>query len=217
MSSHAIATPNPRGRMDKRQAMLDAALVVFAREGYAQATVDQIATEAGVAKPTIYAHVGDKETLFRLALTETAARANGKTLALLKSFPTDPRDLRGELTAVAQQIVPCMVDEQSTAVRRLVSAEAVRLPGLFEAVRSSGAEEIIEALAGRLARLANAGHLEVRDPVVAASQFIALIAGDLPMMAVVSPHRITEAEREQVVADGVETFLRAFARHDAAS
>lgn len=218
MSSHAIATPSPRGRVDKRRAMLDAALVVFAREGYTQATVDQIAAEAGVAKPTIYSHVGDKETLFRLALVETAARANAQTLALLRDFPTNPDDLHGELTEVAQRIVPCMVDERSTAVRRLVTAEAVRLPGLFEAVRGAGAEEIIDALAGRLARLANAGHLAVPDPVVAANHFIALIAGDLPMMAVVSPQTITAAERDQVVADGVDTFVRAFGvRHDGAA
>ncbi|GAA4926475.1 hypothetical protein GCM10023334_032260 [Nonomuraea thailandensis] len=46
---------------------------MFAREGYAQACVQSIAREAGVAKPTVYNHMTDKATLFRHAM-EAAAR-----------------------------------------------------------------------------------------------------------------------------------------------
>ncbi|MFD0470248.1 TetR/AcrR family transcriptional regulator [Nonomuraea thailandensis] len=60
-------------RIDKRQAILEGAFTVFAREGYAQACVQSIAREAGVAKPTVYNHMTDKATLFRHAM-EAAAR-----------------------------------------------------------------------------------------------------------------------------------------------
>ncbi len=65
-------------------------------------------------------------------------------------------------------------------MRRLLYAEAVRLPDLVDEVRASGPDRFTEALAGRLARLANAGHLGVEDPVRAANQFIALVYGECP-------------------------------------
>jgi hypothetical protein len=65
------------GRIDKRQAILNVAFTVFARQGYAQAGVDVIAAEAGVAKATVYSHFGDKENLLR----EAIAASTDQTLA----------------------------------------------------------------------------------------------------------------------------------------
>ncbi|NML51688.1 helix-turn-helix transcriptional regulator [Streptomyces sp. R302] len=44
-------------------ALLDGAFTVFVRRGYAQACVKEITQEAGVAKPTVYSHLDDQETL----------------------------------------------------------------------------------------------------------------------------------------------------------
>jgi AcrR family transcriptional regulator len=169
-----------------------------------------IATEAGVSKPTIYNHLGSKENLFRHVMTETAARSNAKTLQVLLDFPTDPGALRPGLQDVAHKLVDCYCDERSEAVRRLLYAEAVRFPDLFDAVRASGPDQFTEALAGRLARLANAGHLTIKDPVRAANQFIALIYEELPGMSALGTRALDPAEVSEVVSAGVDTFLRAF-------
>ncbi|MDJ1137474.1 TetR/AcrR family transcriptional regulator [Streptomyces iconiensis] len=199
-----------RGRLDKRRAIVEAALRVFSQVGYAQASVDAIAAEAGVAKPTIYNHLGSKENLFRHVMTEMAARDNGKALEALEFFPTGPADLRTSLEAVARKLVDCYRDEQSEAVRRLLYAEVVRFPDLFDAVQASGPDQFIEALAGRLARLANAGLLSLKDPVRAAHQFIALVYDELPRMSAYGTRSLGQTEVDKVVADGVDTFLRAF-------
>ncbi len=202
--------PSERGRMDKRRAIVEAALRVFARVGYTEASLDMIATEAEVAKPTIYNHLGSKENLFRHVMTETAARANGKTLEVLESFPNEVEGLRSGLEDVAQKLVACYCDEQSQAVRRLLYAEALRFPDLVEAVRASGPDQFTEALAGRLARLANAGHLRIEDPVRAANQFIALVYEELPSLSTYGAHPLDPAEMDEVAIAGVDTFLRAF-------
>lgn len=201
-----------RGRMDKRRAILDAALKVFAKVGYAEASLDLIAAEAGVAKPTIYNHLGSKENLFRHVMTETAARSNAKTLDVLESFPTDPARLRDGLEEVGRKLVDCYCDEQSEAVRRLLYAEALRFPDLWDAVRASGPNQFTDALAGRLARLANAGHLRLDDPERAANQFIALIYEDLHGLSALGTRRLPPEQVAKVVAAGVDTFLRAFGR-----
>lgn len=200
-----------RGRLDKRQAIVEAALVVFAREGYSQASVEAIAAAAGVAKPTIYNHLGGKENLFRHVLAEVAARSNRKTLAALAAFSDVPIDLRAELTAVGRGLVDCYLDEQSAALRRLLNAEIVRFPDLYDSVLASGPDQANEALTGWLARLANAGHLRIEDPLRAASQFFALISCDLPAQSALGTRPVADADIDRGVAAGVDTFLRAFA------
>lgn len=79
----AAARTAPRGRIDKRQAILDAAFDVFAEHGYAQALVQEIAEQAGVAKPTVYNHFTDKETLFRATLTAAAQTVMDGNIAVL--------------------------------------------------------------------------------------------------------------------------------------
>jgi AcrR family transcriptional regulator len=56
-----------------RQAILDAAIVRFGREGYRATSVADIARDAGVGGTVAYAYFDDKEALFLAALDEDAA------------------------------------------------------------------------------------------------------------------------------------------------
>ncbi|TCJ32073.1 TetR/AcrR family transcriptional regulator [Parafrankia sp. BMG5.11] len=199
-----------RGRLDKRRAIVEAALRVFSRHGYTEATIDMIATEAGVAKPTIYNHLGSKENLFRYVMTTTAALSNAKALEVLEGFPQDAGGLRGGLEAVATRLVDCYCDERSEVVRRLLYAEALRFPDLYDAVRASGADQFVEVLAGRLARLAHAGLLRIDDPMRGANQFISLVYEELPVRSIPGARPLRPREVDEVVRAGVDTFLRAF-------
>src|SRR5215207_9726694 len=51
--------------VERRDAILAAALDVFAAQGFAAARLDDVAKQAGVAKGTIYLYFADKETLFQ--------------------------------------------------------------------------------------------------------------------------------------------------------
>jgi len=50
---------------EKRERIVDAATKLFHRYGYKRTSVDALASEAGVAKPTVYAYFADKEAIFR--------------------------------------------------------------------------------------------------------------------------------------------------------
>ncbi|HUM11419.1 MAG TPA: TetR/AcrR family transcriptional regulator [Myxococcaceae bacterium] len=62
-------TPRPRDASATREALLDAATLVFAGQGFAGARVDEIAARAGVNKALIYAYYGDKTGIYRAVLT----------------------------------------------------------------------------------------------------------------------------------------------------
>lgn len=61
-------------RAVREQQMLDAAVKVFARRGFTAASMDEIAEDAGISKPMVYAYLGTKEELFRACLEREGTR-----------------------------------------------------------------------------------------------------------------------------------------------
>ncbi len=50
---------------DKARAIVEAATKLFQRYGFKRTSVEELAREAGVAKPTLYAYFEDKDAIFR--------------------------------------------------------------------------------------------------------------------------------------------------------
>jgi TetR/AcrR family acrAB operon transcriptional repressor len=60
-----------------RQDLLDAALLIFSRQGYQAARLQDIAKAAGVTRGAIYHHFGSKAELFNTLMDEASARESG--------------------------------------------------------------------------------------------------------------------------------------------
>ena len=69
----------------KRQQILDAAGVVFARKGYHKATVDEIIALADTGKGTVYNYFVNKEQLFYTLIQERSAPFEQNSEAILNS------------------------------------------------------------------------------------------------------------------------------------
>src|SRR5690606_4110739 len=196
-------------RAGKRQAILDAAAELFAEDGYERVSIDAIAAKAGVSKPTGYSHFGNKEQLFRESLAESARQINEQSYAAAVSLDVG-KDWERSLRDVAVQLVECQRSTCAASLQRQLYAEINRDPEVFGIVRSRGADPIIEALAGRLAMVANAGHLRIDDPVRAAKQFFALIGAEIAELTRLRSERGDDGQVRAAVAAGVDTFLRAY-------
>ncbi|MFF7888970.1 TetR/AcrR family transcriptional regulator [Streptomyces sp. NPDC007896] len=215
----------PRGRIDKRQAILDAAFTVFANRGYARACMEEIAEAAGVAKHTVYNHFGDKESLFHAAMEATGNAVMGENLAVAERLTADGAGraatgkagagegsdpVRSCLEDVAHGLLQQCCDPRSWALRRLLYAEITRFPELLEAVWGRGADRLRQTLADRMARLSLAGGLCACDPVEAAEQFLALLTGPMEARSQLGTRHVPAAELDTVAEAAVRTFLRAF-------
>src|SRR5262245_9109959 len=73
----------------RRQAILDAALTVFAEHGYEAARLDEVARQAGMAKGTLYLYFKDKEALFE-SLIRSAIDPVLKRLQEVSALPDLP-------------------------------------------------------------------------------------------------------------------------------
>lgn len=110
-------TASTRGRprdANSHTAVLDAAFQVLERDGYAAATIERIAAEAGVAKQTIYRWWKGKAPLFM----EVLARKAGQSLDL-----PDTGNFQSDMTALLTGTFATV----STKLRPLMRALAVEL------------------------------------------------------------------------------------------
>lgn len=70
MKSEALVEERAQHRSGRRQKILHSARVVFFRDGFAQANLDEVAAHAGVAKGTLYRYFENKADLYVALLTE---------------------------------------------------------------------------------------------------------------------------------------------------
>ncbi|MUL38399.1 TetR/AcrR family transcriptional regulator [Gloeocapsopsis dulcis] len=111
----------------KREQILQGAMQVFLKQGYAKTSMDRVATAAGVSKQTIYSHFQDKEGLF-IALIERVT---------IRSFLCEFQNpFQGEpeivLRRIAERFLAKMDDQEYIAFFRLVIAESARFPELAQ-------------------------------------------------------------------------------------
>ncbi|GAB3465028.1 TetR/AcrR family transcriptional regulator [Actinophytocola sediminis] len=203
----------PRGRAGKRAAILAAGFAVFARAGYTQAGVQEIADEANIAKPTVYSHFGDKEDLFRQAMAASADAVLAENLAALERLRAGAADLRAAFDAVAYQLVRVCCGERARALRWLTYGQSARFPDLIGDVQERTATRLRDAVADRLARLAVAGELRRHDPMLAADQFLALLTGPMEARSRMGTRTVAAADMRAVASAAADTFLRAYGPH----
>ena len=197
--------------MDKRQAVLTGALTVFARDGYARASIDVIAAEAAVSTRTIYNHFQDKAGLFRAVIQDSAARVAAAQLEIVDRYLRKITDLEADLVDFGIAWRKPMPDyAEHSALVRQVNAEAGHIPqDAIQAWQETGPLAVRRALADRLAAFAADGLLEVDDPLRAALHFSLLISGANPSYRGES---LTTDEITEAVTTGVHAFLHGYGR-----
>ena len=78
------SSPNRKAAMEQRRcSILHAARAVFARQGYADTVVDDIASQAGIAKGTLYLYFPSKEKIYSAALLEEARQLDADSRAAM--------------------------------------------------------------------------------------------------------------------------------------
>lgn len=205
----AARTRRPAGRSaHKHRAIFEAARATFLARGYTDASMDEIAAVAGVSKPTIYTHFGDKEALFTATIAADIAEADSRTRAMLEALPAT-RDLEGDLRRFARQHLADVMQPHLVRMRRRLIAEAERFPKLAATWYGNGPEKGIETLAGVFSALAARKLLRIDDARAAAEQFNWLVL--IPLnRAMFIPRTASARERRRAADRAVDMFLAAY-------
>ena len=152
-----------------RQRILDAALSVFARKGFHDTRIDDIADEAESSKGGVYFHFPGKEQLF-LALIDEFARL--LETRLTESIEAEPRGIR-RVEAALQAGLSVFGDYNQLA--KIFLLQAVGLGQTFETKRL----EILDRFAGliqcHLDEAVEDGNIEPIDTEIVAHAWVGAI------------------------------------------
>jgi len=143
-----VTSKDTRIQREKRQVILDAALQVFSENGFRGATLDQIATLAGLSKPNMLYYFKGKEAIYRTLLNRLLEtwleplqeiNANGDPhqqimqyvcakLEFSRKYPRESRLFANEILNGA----PRLGTELTGALRELVDIKVGILQGWME-------------------------------------------------------------------------------------
>ena len=181
---------------------------MFSELGFERASVDLIASRAGVSKATVYNHFEDKKALFVAAAMKEADEMRAELRACLAEPAGDVEQV---LQLIGEKVMRVFLSPSFICLHRHVLAEVARFPEIGREIFERGPIVTHDAIASYLERCHRSGVLRIDDTRPSAVQFVALCQGDLLARArlgiLTSP--VDEQVRE-TVRRAVWTFMRAY-------
>jgi AcrR family transcriptional regulator len=114
--------------LERRRAIIEAAMDEFIARGYAATRLDDVAKRAGVAKGTIYLHFTDKEALFQ----ELIRTALVPLIDRLAVPPPSGGSVRTAIEGFAETFAREVVSTRRGDIVRLIVAEGARFPSVAD-------------------------------------------------------------------------------------
>jgi AcrR family transcriptional regulator len=136
--------------------MLDAAVRAFSRRGFHAASMDEIAEDAGISKPMLYAYLGSKESLFIACVHREGTRMMEAIVAVVEPGLSPDEQLWRGLRAFFG-FVGAHRDGWSVLYRQARGEQ--RFAGELAAIRA----RMVEAVAGMLRRAVREQGRDIRD------------------------------------------------------
>ena len=158
----------------KRAQILAGAQRVFLQQGFAAASTDVIAREAGVSKRTLYAYYPSKEELFEGVLRGlTVDNPQTRVLESVRTVePRSPEELRGALLMLSRRLMATIMETDYLALLRTIIADSHRFPQISEIFRSTVPEIGIREGSAMLRRAQENGVVVEGDPEVMMRMFM---------------------------------------------
>jgi AcrR family transcriptional regulator len=201
-------TPLPRrqqNRLDRERRILEAALKVFAEMGYSGATMEAVAAEAGLTKPTLYSYFPSKESLFQGMML-------GKRDRMLDVFDhPSPEGMVQDLHTFAWDYADTVMRPDMLSLARLIIGEVQRFPEIGRAYQASGPDHLLRGIMRYLDSQRDAGRLEFEDTELAAQDLWGLILSAPRTQALYMPDSPPDrATLARYIDNGLRVFLRAY-------
>jgi AcrR family transcriptional regulator len=198
--------PTAEEAEDRVRHILATARRVFFDHGYGSASLEGIASAAGVAKTTIYRHFGSKKILFERCLSEATA-----TLRIQLAEASEGPSVEEGLRYMACCLQDVIYQPENIELMRLLFAESSRFPELGRAYGTHARSVFITEMIEFLRRHSVAGGLALEDATMAAEEFHHLVMSaryfDVLMGIAASPDT---KEREEIAEKAVRLFLSGY-------
>ncbi|WP_439530618.1 TetR/AcrR family transcriptional regulator [Pannonibacter sp.] len=150
-----------------RQRILDGAREVFFLNGYAGASIDQIISQAGVSKGSLYHHFARKDALFRSLVSAEAERI----VRTLPDIDLDNPDPASVLRQTGMAMLESLNNSATVATLRLIIGALSRFPNLGEEFLRESLGQTRQQLATYLDTRKDECEVEIGNCHAAAEEF----------------------------------------------
>jgi TetR/AcrR family transcriptional regulator, mexJK operon transcriptional repressor len=170
----------PRGKTRRRE-LATVAERVFLDRGFAGATMQMIATQAGASKETLYRHFVSKEDLLAEIVRTRSAQFLGPDGELPHGSPAYV------LTTLGTSAIEAMFNPDCIALFRIVAAETPHAPELGAIFYEQGPARVLDRLT-RYLRSAQIDHqIHCLHPKQAAQLFLGAVVAPFHLLRLVTP------------------------------
>lgn len=199
-----------QNRLNRERQILDAALSVFAAQGYSGTTMDAVAAEAGVTKPTLYSYFPSKDSLFQAMML-------GQRDLMLDVFAhPSPQGMVADLWSFAWTYADTVMRPEMLSLARLIIGEVSRFPEIGRAYQASGPDHLLRGIMRYLEDQRDAGRLDFDDAELAAQDLWGLILSAPRTQALYMPDAIPDrATLGRYIFNGLRVFLKAYSTQPA--
>ncbi len=203
--------PARRGRLPaherarREQEVLDVAVRVIVRDGYAAATMQAIADEAHASKETLYSWFGDREALVGRLIRANADTSAAAVTAALSRPAATADDARRTLEGYARGLLTLLTGEVSVALNRA----AMGSPTLAAELLAGGRHRVGPVVAAYLTDLHAAGLSPHPDGERAFSLLYGLVVRDTQIRVLLGEEPPGTRAIAARARDAVRRFLEA--------
>lgn len=196
----------PRGEK-RREELAEVAGRLFLKHGFAETTMQMIASEAEASKETLYRHFSSKEALFAELISARAAAVAGPQSALARDEPP-----AAALFELGMSLLQLITKDEGSSLFHIIIADAHRAPELAAIFYERGPGTTLKRLTAYLRSATQRGQLRCPDPRRAAKLFVGAVVSHHHLHCLIGqpPSPITPGEMREHVQAAVEMFLSYF-------
>lgn len=192
----------------KRAQILDGAKRCFMSLGFEAASMNEITTEAGVSKGTLYVYFADKEDLFKALID----REKSAMMSAARKRLEEPGTVAQALQRFGTHVTASLTSDEVIRAQRMVLGVAERMPEVAARFFSGDSFSAHHVLHAWLDQRVAAGALTIPDTDLASRQFLELAMASIYKRRLFGnlPKPVPPAEIDRVVASGVAIFMKAY-------
>jgi AcrR family transcriptional regulator len=173
---HRVGRPRRGTELQRADELFAAATRVFLRDGYGSASIDKVASEAGVSTRTIYERYKNKADLLGAVIARLVEQNMGTALSATELDRLAPRQA---LTVIGELISGRACDPDASALFRILATEAQRFPELAAKMRATAKARVDNAIATYFRGQMERGSMRASDPEKAAVLFMQMVCSDI--------------------------------------
>lgn len=187
---------------ERREQILDAAMKVFGRKGFAGANVSDIAKEAAIGKGTLYLYFKSKEEIFNSLLAEHSFIPH-----LADHISRKDETLREMLTHIGLDYLNRR--QEYLPLIRIAISELYRFPEYADKIYEQVIRAGSEMLASLFSEKIREGKLQLRkDPYLMAQAFFGMLVTYVISQELLGGKKIHVISVEDWVDEMVDVFLK---------